>query len=125
MNIINKILSIFKNINDVSYKEFIKNYNIEDISYYSFHKPIIILKHSERCIVSKTVMKDFIKFYKNNPDKFAYIVVDVIDNRILSNKIADKFNVIHQSPQLLIIKNDVCAFYESHNNINFNDVENI
>jgi len=129
-NIINLISNIFNKINnsiynrkDNNYKHLLKDYTINDISYYSSEIPFLIFKHSERCIVSKTVIKDFMKFYKHNPDRFVYMVVDVIENRKLSNSIAKEYSVIHQSPQVLLIKNGKCIFNESHNNINFNEVD--
>lgn len=131
LNNINKFISnlFIKISNFLSYKidndyiHLLKDYTINDISYYSSHIPFLIFKHSERCIVSRTMMKDFMKFYQYNPDRFIYMVVDVIENRKLSNEIAQAYKVIHQSPQILLIKNGQCLFNESHNNINFNHVE--
>jgi hypothetical protein len=40
--------------------------------------------------------------------------LDLIKNRSLSNLIAEKFNVFHESPQILIIKNRECILDESH-----------
>jgi len=122
-NLFNKINNIIYNKKDNDYKHLLKDYSINDISYYSSNIPFLIFKHSERCIVSKTVMKDFMVFYKHNPDRFVYMVVNVIENRKLSNEIAEEYKVIHQSPQVLIIKNGKCLFNESHNNINFNHVD--
>jgi bacillithiol system protein YtxJ len=123
-NIITFISKLLNNKIDNDYKHLIKDYTTQDISFYSSHIPFLILKHSERCIVSRTVMKDFMKFYKYNPDRFFYIVVDVVDNKSLSNSIAKEYKVIHQSPQVLLIKNGNCIYNESHNKINFNMIDN-
>jgi len=120
-NLLNKKID---NTKDNDYQHLIKDYTIQDISYYSSHMPFLILKHSERCIVSRTVMKDFMKFYKYNPDRFFYLVVDVIENKTLSKSIAEEYKVIHQSPQILFIKNGKCIYHESHNMINFNTIDN-
>ncbi len=119
-NLINKKTD---NIKDNYYKNLVKDYTIQDISYYSSKIPFLIFKHSERCIVSKTVIKDFMLFYKYNPDRFVYMVIDVLENRKLSNEIAEEYKVIHQSPQILLIRDGKCLFNESHNNINFNHVD--
>ena len=40
----------------------------------------------------------------------------------ISNAIADKFNVYHESPQILIIKNGECVYDESHQGINMSEI---
>jgi bacillithiol system protein YtxJ len=110
----------FKQYN--SYKHLLKDYKLEDINFMSSIKKVLIFKHSKECIISRKSMDEFIKFYKFNPDRFYYIVVDVIENRDLSKKIADDYKIIHQSPQTLLIQNNKCIYNESHSNINFNDI---
>lgn len=106
-----------------SYKHLLKDYTTKDIDFLSIDKKTIIFKHSQRCIVSRTVLKDFMKFYDSHLDKFYFVVVDVIDNRNLSNQLAEEFKIIHQSPQVLIIDNCKCIYHESHNEINFNYID--
>jgi bacillithiol system protein YtxJ len=43
--------------------------------------------------------------------------LDLIENRAISNEIASKFDVVHQSPQLLVIKNGKCIYNISHSEI--------
>jgi len=43
--------------------------------------------------------------------------LDLLNYRDISNEIAVSFEVIHQSPQLLIIKNEVSVFNASHQDI--------
>ena len=64
-----------------SYEHLLKKYSLNDINFMSENKKVLILKHSSRCIVSQTVMKEFMKLYTSNTEKFYYIVVDVINNR--------------------------------------------
>jgi bacillithiol system protein YtxJ len=42
--------------------------------------------------------------------------------RKISNQIADDFNIIHASPQILVIKNGKCIYNTSHNNINWKNI---
>ena len=44
--------------------------------------------------------------------------------RDVSNQVGYKFQVIHQSPQLLIIKNGVVVAHESHGAINEMNISN-
>ncbi len=81
-------------------------------------KPQIIFKHSTRCIIS-TMAKQRLEKYSDSSFDFHYL--DLIKHRNLSNSIADKFQIPHQSPQILIIKNSECVFDESHGGINIQD----
>ena len=85
----------------------------------SFQKPQIIFKHSTRCVIS-TMAKQRIEKYTDSSFDFHYL--DLIQHRNLSNLIAEKFEVHHQSPQILIIKNGDCVFDESHGGINIQDL---
>jgi bacillithiol system protein YtxJ len=76
----------------------------------------IIFKHSIRCGVSSVVKG---RLEKSKPAGDAdYYFLDIIHYRMLSNKIAEEFNVYHESPQVLVIKNGECVYDESHMSIN-------
>jgi len=107
-----------------SYKHLLKNYSLSDINFLSQNNKVLILKHSPRCIVSKTIMKEFIKFYEGNKDRFYYVVIDVIENRNISNQISENYKIIHQSPQILLIENEECIYSEDRDEINFNKIDN-
>lgn len=83
--------------------------------------PQVIFKHSTRCATSSIV--------KNRLDKNSslgsinFYFLDLIKYRNLSNKIADNFNVDHQSPQVLVIHNGKCIYNQSHSGINFDEIE--
>jgi bacillithiol system protein YtxJ len=48
--------------------------------------------------------------------------LDLIQYRDISNRIAERFNVKHQSPQILIIKSGQSIYDASHYNINVEDM---
>jgi bacillithiol system protein YtxJ len=43
--------------------------------------------------------------------------LDLLEHRDISNSIATRVNVQHESPQLLILRNGVCTSHSSHNAI--------
>ena len=51
-----------------------------------------------------------------------FYYLDLLKYRPISNKIAEDFNVHHQSPQILVIKNGECTYEESHNGIDMHDI---
>lgn len=79
-------------------------------------KPSLIFKHSTRCSVSRMVLKQFEKEFKNT-DQIDCYYLDLIQFREISNTIANQFSVTHQSPQILLMKNGVCIYNASHSDI--------
>jgi bacillithiol system protein YtxJ len=52
-----------------------------------------------------------------------FYYLDLIAHRNISNAIASKFDVQHESPQVLVIKNGICTYDESHYGINADELE--
>lgn len=77
-------------------------------------KPQLIFKHSTRCGISKMVLNQFIENYNFTASNFDLYYLDLLNYKEISNEIANKFQVIHQSPQLLVIQNGVVVAHESH-----------
>ncbi len=82
----------------------------------SNQKQVIIFKHSTRCIVSRTALKQFEKEFDLD-DKVGAYFLDLLEHRDISNEIATRFGVYHQSPQLLLIKDGKSVYDVSHDAI--------
>ncbi|WP_178985011.1 bacillithiol system redox-active protein YtxJ [Winogradskyella helgolandensis] len=80
-------------------------------------KTQIIFKHSTRCGISSMVMKQFVSAYDVELNADLYYL-DLLRYRDVSNEVGYKFQVMHQSPQLLVIKNGVAVAHASHGAIN-------
>ena len=89
---------------------------LNEIIIASEEKPVVIFKHSTRCSVSRMALKQFENEFNLQGKMDAYYL-DLIENRAISNEIASKFEVVHQSPQLLVIKNGKCIYNISHSDI--------
>jgi len=79
--------------------------------------PVAIFKHSTRCGISRMVMNQFEKNYDIDASKMKLYYLDLLRNRDVSDEVGYKFQVMHQSPQLLVIKNGVAVSHESHHSI--------
>ena len=77
--------------------------------------PQLIFKHSTRCSISSMVKNRLEK--SNPPENVEFYCLDLISYRTVSSKIAEIFNIYHESPQVLLIKNSECMYEESHNAI--------
>ena len=51
------------------------------------------------------MLADFIAHFTYSSDEFGAHYLDLLNHREISNEIANYFEVVHQSPQLLVIKN--------------------
>ena len=83
----------------------------------SKNETVLIFKHSTRCIISRMVLKQFEKSFDGEGQNLNMYYLDLLNYRAISNEIASSFNVIHQSPQLLVIKNGVVVKHASHHDI--------
>ena len=93
---------------------------IETIREESNAQPVVIFKHSTRCNIS-----DMAKGRLNRsaiPQNIIFYYLDLIKHRDVSNKVAETFQVQHQSPQILLIKNGECVYEESHNGITMDEI---
>lgn len=83
-------------------------------------KPQVIFKHSTRCSISSVALQRLQKV--SQPSDIDFYFVDLLSFRSLSNKIAHVFNVPHESPQVLVIRDGQCVYDESHMGISMNDI---
>ena len=80
-------------------------------------KTQVIFKHSTTCGISRMVMRQFVASYDVDADLDLYYL-DLHNYREVSNEAGYKFQVIHESPQLLILKNGAVVKYANHGDIN-------
>lgn len=93
---------------------------LKQIASKSQNKPQVIFKHSTRCSISAVALQRLQKV--SQPADIDFYFLDLLSFRLLSNKIADVFNVPHQSPQVLIIKGGKCVYEESHMGISMHEI---
>jgi bacillithiol system protein YtxJ len=99
---------------------------LSDIVDTSFKQPdeiqaVLIFKHSTRCSISSMALNRLENKWTETP-KIPVYFLDLIQNRAISNKIAEIFNIEHASPQVLLIKNGQCFYTSSHSAISVADI---
>lgn len=94
---------------------------IDNIIEASNTKPQVIFKHSTACSISQ-MAKGRLDRYDNNDNLIDFHYLDLLNYRPVSNFIAEKFHVHHESPQILLIKNGECTYDESHMGIIVDDI---
>ncbi|HET8753289.1 MAG TPA: bacillithiol system redox-active protein YtxJ [Salinimicrobium sp.] len=91
----------------------------------SKHQPVAIFKHSTRCGISNMVLKSFRREYE--PDAMGetkLYFLDLLSNREISNEVANRFKVQHESPQLIILKDGEVVYHASHQGIKASSLTN-
>ena len=84
----------------------------------SLTTPQLIFKHSTRCSISRFVLADFISHFTYSSEEFGAHYLDLLNHRDISNVIAERFDIQHQSPQLIVIKKGKAIAHASHEGIN-------
>lgn len=97
-------------LNDIQQLDYIKQK--------SSIKPQVIFKHSTRCGISSMVQRQFIKDYNFSEKDLDLYYLDILSYRQISDETGYKFQLIHESPQLLVIKNGALVAHASHGQIN-------
>lgn len=87
---------------------------LETIIEESKEKPVVIFKHSTRCGISRGVLKLFERNYTYTDEQVKLYFLDLLQNRDISNEIAMRFAVRHESPQMLIIRDGSVMYHNSH-----------
>ncbi|MEI6263555.1 MAG: bacillithiol system redox-active protein YtxJ [Sphingobacteriia bacterium] len=82
--------------------------------------PQVIFKHSTRCSISSMALNRLER--ELAPENADFYFLDLIQHRQLSNAVAEVFEVHHESPQILLIKNSECVYDESHQGINMQEL---
>jgi bacillithiol system protein YtxJ len=95
---------------------------LDEIVAFSNQKPVVIFKHSTRCSVSRMALKQFESEYDLGDTVDVYFL-NLLEHRDISNEIASRFGVYHQSPQLLLIKDGKSVYDVSHSDIDAGELK--
>ncbi|MDD2987217.1 bacillithiol system redox-active protein YtxJ [Flavobacterium sp.] len=119
MSILNKFFGTNKEEtpSEISWRKLIDLGQLQEIETLSFEKPVLIFKHSTRCSISRFALKNFEREYDFTESALIPYFLDLLEYRMVSSEIANRFKVIHQSPQILIIKEGKCIYTTSHDGI--------
>lgn len=82
----------------------------------------VIFKHSTRCSISSTALHRLERGWKAELSPIRMYFLDLIAYRNLSNEIANTFGVVHESPQMIVIKKGKVVSSTSHNSIRSEDL---
>lgn len=127
-------MSLFKNIfgntnyesnsSTINWRELTDLGQLNEIVDASFEQTVLIFKHSTRCGVSRSVLRQFESEF-DLTEKITPYFLDLLEHRDISNEIASRFEVVHQSPQLIVIKEGKTIYDASHDSIDAHDLKTL
>lgn len=96
---------------------------LNEIDSLSHSKLQAIYKHSTSCYVSRIAKKNLLEELESDKENLMDVYyLDLLSYRELSNNIANRYSVQHESPQILFIKDGKCIYHASHSDVSISAV---
>lgn len=92
---------------------------LDEIAHSSNESPVLIFKHSTRCGTSRLAFDRLNRNGGNDFSEMKKFFLDLITYRDISNAIVQKFDVEHESPQAIVVRNGKAVFSASHFEIDY------
>ena len=86
---------------------------------------VAIFKHSTRCSISTMAKNRLERSWNPSNKNIPVYYLDLLSFRQLSNEVADRFNLMHESPQLLLIQKGELKAHASHSAISSAIIEEL
>ena len=80
----------------------------------SRERPVFLFKHSSACIVSSMAWKQVESYLQKTGDPAPVYLVKVIESRHISDMAAERLELKHASPQLMLVKDGKVVWHTSH-----------
>ncbi|MEY3443213.1 MAG: bacillithiol system redox-active protein YtxJ [Bacteroidota bacterium] len=91
---------------------------VGDIVAASARKPQLIFKHSTRCSISEAAKYRLDADLDGLKSVCDVHYLDLLSYRDISKLVAERFDVVHQSPQVILVKGGRPVYVRSHYDIN-------
>ena len=119
MGIFNKLFGELSNETSANRKELpwkplMEESQLVGIQESSFSRPQLIYKHSTTCGISSVVLNMFSRSFDYTDDQADLYFLDLHRHRSVSNEVARRFGVRHESPQLIVIDKGEVSVHRSH-----------
>ena len=82
----------------------------------SFEQPVVLLKHSKWCGRSQQIIEATLGELETLSQVGCRVLI-VQNHRALSNVVARRFNIRHETPQVVVIRNGQVTWHAAHSQI--------
>ena len=107
-------MSDWKMLTDIS--------QLDEIDNLSMEKTVVIFKHSTTCGISAGAKSRLEMDWTSLEGDVAFYYLDLLSYRPISNEIASRYSVRHESPQIIVINNGAATHDSSHHRISVGDL---
>ena len=87
---------------------------LTDINAQSHHVPQLLFKHSTRCPISTAAKLRLEQKWRFDETEVVAYYLDLLQYRNISDVVAEKYSVYHESPQVILITSGECTYEASH-----------
>lgn len=91
----------------------------------STERPALFFKHSTRCSISILALSRLEQRWTLAPEDCDLYFIDLLNHRDVSNEIATKTNIVHQSPQAILVRNGEVIYTATHGDIDAGEMAKI
>lgn len=102
---------------ELPWKELKDKNQLKEIKENSHKRTQAIFKHSTRCGISKMALRNFESSFDIKSEALDLYYLDLLNHRDISEEIAAEFQVLHESPQFIVIRNGETVHHSSHSAI--------
>ena len=102
------------NKKELSWIPLVEETQLEEIEKSSYTRPQLIYKHSTTCGISSMVLNMFSKSYDYSDEQADLYFLDLHRYRAVSNEVARRLGVRHESPQLIVLDKGEVKVHRSH-----------
>ena len=95
-------------------KELKTENDLQNVLKESESQTILIYKHSINCHISGAAKERLEEGLSDGRLKMPIYILTVQESRDISEKIAEEFEIKHETPQVIVVKNRVPIYNESH-----------
>ena len=80
-------------------------------------KPVVLYKHSTMCGICDGTIEEVQSFESKHPDAATVYYLDLLAHRDVSNAIAQRLGIRHESPQAIVLKDGKAVAVLNHRSI--------
>ena len=111
--------------NSISWKRLTNLEELKAAIEESNDKPVMLFKHSIRCSISSMALNRIESQWDFSQDEIQPYYLDLITYRNVSDEIASTLNIVHASPQMIVLKEGKPVLDASHNEIQVDLIKDI
>lgn len=99
---------------DSSYRRLTSDDELEQAFEAPRERTVVIFKHSLTCPVSTAALREYERFLGGDAGELDATLIEIQRHRPLSDRVASRTGVRHESPQALVLRGGEVSWHASH-----------